>query len=119
MASFLFLALAAMTIAGGTAPTRDGASRASPIRLTVEQNENAVVLQVIGLATTACHANYALEVTGGGNRSTQRGTAALQPNAKVTLVTLRLASQSGSGWSALLSVDSCNGEKYEQLEGSS
>ena len=119
MVAFISLALAAMTIAGGTAmPGHDG-SRLSPIRLVVEQSEHGVLLQVIGLTKTACHASYALEVNGGGDRSTQRGTARLQPNAPVTLVTLKLASRDGRGWSAKLSVDSCNGEKYEQYDSSS
>lgn len=114
MAASIALAFTAMTMAGGIAPPDDGGSRPSPIHLAVEQGEHDVLLQVIGLTDTVCNATYALEVSGGGNRSTQRGNARLKPNMAVTLVRLKLASPGGRGWSAKLSVDSCNGAKYEQ-----
>lgn len=114
MANFILLAFAAMTIVGGGAPAGDDGSRPSPIRLAVERGEHDVLLHVVGLTDTACTANYSLEVSGGGNRSSQRGTARLRPNTPVTLARLKLASSGERGWSAKLSVDSCNGEHYEQ-----
>lgn len=116
MAAFLALAVAAMTIMG--APAGSDRTRPSPIRLSVEQGQHDVVLKVTGLADTACNASYALEVSGGGNRSTQRGTASLQPNTPATLVRMTLASTGRRGWSAKLSVKTCSGETFEQLEAS-
>lgn len=118
MAALLVLAIAAMTITGAGAQGRSDRSRPSPIQLSVEQGEADVLLKVTGLADTACSASYALEVSGGGNRSTQRGTASLRPDTPVVLVRMTLASPGGRGWSAKLSVKTCSGETFEQIEAS-
>lgn len=118
MATSISLAFVLISIASGGVLTGDDGSSSSPIRLAVQRDEHSVFLQVLGLTGSACEATYALEVSGGGNRSTQRGTVKLEPNRPVKLVNLNLASPGGREWSAKLSVVSCNGTKYEQNESS-
>lgn len=119
MATFLALAVAVMALGSGGAVAGDAVPPLSPIRLAIDQGADSVLLQVNGLTGTACSASYTLEVSGGGNRSTQRGTANLQPNTPVTLVNLRLASPGRRDWSATLTVVACDGKRYEQTEASS
>ena len=108
-ASILFAAAAANA---AQAPVR-------PIRLETGPVAGAELLSVIGESPVACSARYRLEVTAGtagsANRSVQSGVAQLQPRRRVTLVNLRLAGQGSRQVSAILNVESCGGQAYQQI----
>ena len=72
------------------AGTSQGADDVRPLRLHVEREGNATIVQVVGTAAAPVSASYDLQVTSGGNRSVQRGVAKLQPGVRTTVATLRL-----------------------------
>src|SRR3546814_13795181 len=80
---------------------------------------DGVSLQVVGDAASAVEARYSLEVTSdaaaGKNRSTQRGTARLQPGTRVMLITMTLGNVSHGNWSAKLLVEPSTREPYQQI----
>src|SRR3546814_20569993 len=69
--------------------------------------------------SSAVEARYSLEVTSdaaaGKNRSTQRGTARLQPGTRVILITMTLGNVSHGNWSAKLLVEPSTREPYQQI----
>ena len=101
--SFAVLAVAMMS-APAAAP--------APIQLVVEPLGHAVRLKVVGVSDVALSAAYSLEVSGGGNRSLQRGQATLRPGVRATLVTLTLGSE--KDWAATLRVSPEGGEPYQR-----
>ena len=108
-ASILFAAAAAHA---AQAPVR-------PVRLQTEPVAGTELLSVVGESHVACSARYRLEVTAGAagsaNRSIQSGVAQLQPGRRVTLVNLRLAGQGSPKVSAILTVEPCGGQPYQQI----
>lgn len=88
-----------------------------PVRLVIAPQTGGVIVQVVGNSAHPVVASYALEAAGGGNRTTQRGTARLQPNVPVTLMTLTLTS--GQEWSARLRVEPADAEPYEDVRSGS
>src|SRR3546814_8760427 len=77
---------------------------------------------LVGDAASAVEARYSLEVTSdaaaGKNRSTQRGTARLQPGTRVILITMTLGNVSHGNWSAKLLVEPSTREPYQQIRSS-
>ena len=67
-------------------------SEMKPLRLHVEQQGAATTIRIIGLASVPSSVPYELQVTDGGNRSTQRGVAHLQAGVQGTVATVRLVS---------------------------
>ena len=110
-----------LAILAAAAPA-SGAAGAAPIHLVAEKVGEGVRLQVLGAAREPFEGSYALEVTtdaaAGKNRSTQRGTARLQPGVPVTLVTLTLGNVRSGTWSAKLRVEPSGGSPYEEHQGS-
>lgn len=96
----------------------DGAQGDRPIRLVVEPQPTGVIVRVVGESAQAVEASYALEAGGGGNRTTQRGTARLEPNVPVTLMTLTL-STGEQDWSARLRVTPTHAAAYEDVRSGS
>jgi hypothetical protein len=93
----------------------------APIQLMAKPERGGVSLIVFGTSTTACKANYRLEVSSGApgsNRSVQSGTAHLRPDAPVTLIKLSLAGRPAMSWFARLTVMPCDGPRYEQVKNS-
>lgn len=105
--------LAAALLLMNAQDARDG----RPVRLVVAPQTGGVIVQVVGESAHPVVASYALEAAGGGNRTTQRGTARLQPNVPVTLMTLTLTS--GQEWSARLRVEPADAEPYEDVRSGS
>lgn len=92
-----------------------------PVRLIAEPHGPGVTIRVVGDAAAPVDASYMLQVASdsrsGTNRSTQSGTARLQPGAPVTLVTMNLGRVPGGAWSARLTVRTPQGD-YELRDGS-
>jgi hypothetical protein len=86
-----------------------------PLRLQVEQQGDATTIRIIGLANEPSSVSYALEVTDGGNRSTQRGVAHLQAGVRATVATVRLVSN--RRLSAKLKVRPLAGAEYDEQFG--
>lgn len=96
-------ALAAAAAAPGT-PTQ-------PLHLQVSSAGGQVVIELVGKSPVACEVTYELEVTSGpGNRSANRGKAAIQPGKAVTIATVRT---SGPSVTARLNVNGCGGSYSE------
>jgi hypothetical protein len=104
----LAIVAAAMMSAPASAPT----PVPGPIHLVVETLDDTVRLKVVGESDVALSAAYSLEVSGGGNRSLQRGQATLRPGVSATLVTLTLGS--GKDWAATLRVSPDGGQPYQR-----
>lgn len=102
----------------GLAMTVAAVSGASPLHLLAEPVDAGVRLTIVGSSRVACDTSYELKVVGaaGGNRSVQRGSARLAPGKQVVIATTTLGNQASEHWSATLSVDSCDGKHYEQVE---
>ncbi|HEY9579063.1 MAG TPA: curli-like amyloid fiber formation chaperone CsgH [Rhizorhapis sp.] len=113
----LVAAALASSVGGASAP-----ASAAPIQLVAEPVGDGVRLQVVGDAASAVEARYSLEVTSdaaaGKNRSTQRGTARLQPGTRVILITMTLGNVSHGNWSAKLLVEPSTREPYQQIRSS-
>lgn len=101
---------AALAPLPGPVPAAGGAA---PINLVTEATPAGLVVQVVGLSPTSAEASYALEMTGGSNRSTQRGSVRLRPNERVVLLTARLGGAAGRDWRALLTVTPSAGRPYK------
>jgi hypothetical protein len=86
-----------------------------PITLHVERRGDVHVLRVVADSPVACTATYRLEVAaaGGGNRSVNRGTVAIQASKPQTLATVTLGGSAAP--SARLEVEPCGSANYEQV----
>ena len=103
------LQIAAILLASAAPPP---VSQMKPLRLHVEQQGGATIIRVSGLANAPSSVPYELQVTAGGNRSTQRGVAHLQAGVQTTVATVRLASN--SGLSAKLNVKPPTEVEYDE-----
>ena len=92
-------------------------SEVKPLRLHVEQQGDATIIRVIGLANAPASVPYDLQVTDGGNRSTQRGVAHLQAGVQATVATVRLVSS--PRLSATLNVKPSAKPEYHEKFGTS
>jgi hypothetical protein len=112
------LSLAALSFATPGA----GTAVPAPLHLVTEPVAGGIRVRVVGISAVACDARFSLEVSnrsgGGTSRSVQRGVARLQPGVASTAATLTLANAGPESWSARLVVDSCGGERYEEVSGS-
>lgn len=110
--------MANLPIGLGVAMMIAAVSHIAPLRLVADQVDAGVRLQVIGSSPVACDASYKLQVVGGagGNRSVQSGKARLAPGKQVVIATTTLGNRASEQWSATLSVDACDGKRYEQIE---
>ncbi|MDQ8757802.1 curli-like amyloid fiber formation chaperone CsgH [Sphingosinicella sp. LHD-64] len=110
MLSFFSAALALMTAGPGTS---------QPIQLVVEPRGDGVQLRVVGDSDHAVEATYTLEVASdaaaGGNRTTQRGRANLQPGTPAALMTLTLGNAARGRWTARLRVEPVGAAAYEEV----
>ena len=103
------LQIAAILLASAAPPS---GSQMKPLRLHVEQRGHATIIRVIGLANAPSSVSYDLQVTDGGNRSTQRGVAHLQAGVQSTVATVRLVSN--GGLSAKLKVKPLTEAEYDE-----
>jgi hypothetical protein len=106
------LQIAAILLASAAQPP---GSQMKPLRLHVEQQGDATIIRVIGLANAPSSVPYDLQVTDGGNRSTQRGVAHLQAGIQATVATVRLVSN--RGLSARLNVKPPAEAEYDERFG--
>ena len=90
-------------------------SQMKPLRLHVEQQGNATIIRVMGLASAPSSVPYDLQVTDGGNRSRQRGVARLQAGVPTTVATVRL--MSSPRLSATLNVKPSANPEYDEKFG--
>lgn len=99
-------------------PAAEPADMHSPIHLRVEPTKAGVQLRVVGSSPVTCLARYELHVIAamGGNRSVQSGSARLQANREITLVTTGFGGKIDDGWSATLRVEACDGRRYEEVK---
>jgi hypothetical protein len=106
--------IAIMLAAAGAA----AAPAAQPLKLSVDDSGELVVIKVVGEAPSAWSGKYELEVTGGppggSSRSVQGGAAALRPNTPVTVATVRLGGRNGEVWTAHLHVTPAAGAAYDE-----
>lgn len=107
-ASLAAVATLFAAVAAAAAPLSD-----RPIDLVAHSGPSGMEIRIVGHAAAAQTVRYSLEVTdGGGNHSSQSGTARLQPERESVLATVRLGSAGHDGWRATLSVTPEKGEPY-------
>ncbi len=100
-----------MSSVSGTA----GQGRArEPIQLVAEPAGEGVRVRVIGSSDAPYAANFDLEVSSGGNRSTHKGSVTLSGGETVTLSTVTLGNAAPGQWRAHLKVEPQAGQGYEQ-----
>ncbi len=98
----------AAAVASAAAPQPD-----RPIDLVAQSGPAGMEIRIVGHAATAQTVRYTLEVTdGSGNRSTQSGTARLQPAREAILATVQLGARAQGSWQAMLEVSPEKGETY-------
>lgn len=102
---FGLAALAAAAAAAGSG------TPAQPLHLQVSSAGEQVVIELVGKSPVACEVTYELEVSSGpGNRSINRGKAAIQSGNAVTIATIRT---NGPSVTACLDVSGCGGSYSE------
>ena len=107
------LQVAAIIFAAG-ASTANGTN---PLRLQIDRDGDATVIQVVGVAESATSASYNLEVGSAGNRSVQKGVAHLQPGVRTVVTTVRLGGPAPA--SAKLTVKPSEAPEYYEEAGNS
>ena len=89
-----------------------------PVDLVTQSGSAGMEIRVVAHAATAQTVRYTLDVTdGSGNRSTQSGTARLQPAREAILATVRLGARAQRSWRATLRVAPEQGEAYQPSKG--
>lgn len=106
MTGFAIFSLAALAAAAGAS----GGSL-QPLHLKVQAAGDQVVIEVVGSSAVACEVTYELEVSSGpGNRSVNRGRAAIESAKPLTIATVRTT---GAAVTARLNVQGCGGSYSE------
>jgi hypothetical protein len=106
-------------LAAMIAPTAPGAESERPVRMVAESVTQGIRIQVVASADANYEASFVLEVASDGNRSTHKGSVALEPGQPVTLSTVTVGVPAGRPWRASLKVEPRGRESYEQVESSS
>ena len=106
------LQIAAMLLAAGASSTGNDAR---PLRLHIDSDGDATIIQVVGAAGSATSASYKLEVGSAGNLSVQNGVAHLRPDVRTVVATVRLGARAPA--SAKLTVNPSAASEYHDEVG--